>query len=191
MALGIPSMRAISAASSSNPSTSLLVSRRSSYADLKRRLHPRVNTQAKITTTNIVIKLGEDDWLTIQVTQVAMMIRTASTGYQNQFLRANRKTSNAVGTMTNKTPMVRSVEATDRPNSPALLSGRAKATTESPMSVSKRPCPPAAITTNCLPFACSGRTSASPDRRQEAFPSTTPCRSPGRRPSDSYPSPRR
>jgi len=65
------------------------------------------------TATNMVSKLTRMDWLAIQATQVAMIIRMASSGYQSQFLGANRKTSKAVSKRTNKTPTVRSVGAID------------------------------------------------------------------------------
>src|SRR5215207_1859329 len=77
------------------------------------RLRPRVNSQAIATATNMVSKLIGMDWLAIQATQVAMMIRMASSGYQSQFLRTNLKTSKAVSKRTNKTPTVRSVGAID------------------------------------------------------------------------------
>src|SRR5215208_673067 len=82
-------------------------------AGRERRLRPRVNSQAIATATNMVSKLIRMDWLTIQAAQVAMMIRMASSGYQNQFLRANLKTSKAAIERTNKTPTVRSVGAID------------------------------------------------------------------------------
>ena len=65
------------------------------------------------TATNMVSKLIGMDWLAIQATQVAMMIRMASSGYQSQFLRTNLKTSKAVSKRTKKTPTVRSVGAID------------------------------------------------------------------------------
>src|SRR5215208_6124664 len=65
------------------------------------------------TATNMVSKLIGMDWLAIQAAQVAMMIRMASSGYQNQFLRANLMTSKAASKRTNKTPTVRSVGAID------------------------------------------------------------------------------
>ena len=82
-------------------------------AGRERRLRPRVNSQAIATATNMVSKLIRMDWLTIQAAQVAMMIRMASSGYQNQFLRANLMTSKAASKRTNKTPTVRSVGAID------------------------------------------------------------------------------
>jgi len=79
----------------------------------ERRLRPRVNSQAIATATNMVSKLIGMDWLTIQAAQVAMMITMASSGYQNQFLRANLMMSKAASKRTNKTPTVRSVGAID------------------------------------------------------------------------------
>ena len=76
-------------------------------------MRPRVNSQAIATAKNMVSKLIRMDWLTIQAAQVAMMIRMASSGYQNQFLRANLMTSKAASKRTNNTPTVRSVGAID------------------------------------------------------------------------------
>ena len=76
-------------------------------------MRPRVNSQAIATATNMVSKLIGMDWLTIQAAQVAMMIRMASSGYQNQFLRANLMMSRVASKRTNKTPTVRSVETID------------------------------------------------------------------------------